>query len=292
MNKKRWAGILILILSLSAVWAAGKQLFFSGGAGREMLTITALSIGKADALIIQESDQVILIDAGEQDDGDTVVQKLKDEGIKKIDLFIVTHFDKDHVGGAAYIMEEMEVAAVRMPDYEGDREEYREFLSGLGDHPDVIRLTEPRSETVGNMELTVYPAEDPEEIQNSREEYDNDMSLVTSIRYGERSFLFAGDIEQKRIRQMLAADTDWRHDWIKLPHHGKYEKALKDLLEEVAPATAVICCSRKNPAEEETRKLLEEQRIQVWDTEEQNVVTVCDGETVGIFYGTGQEGSR
>ena len=132
------------------------------------------------------------------------------------------------------------------------------------------------------MQITVYPAEDPAEIQNAEDEYDNDMSLVTSITYGSRKFLFTGDIEKSRIRQMLASDVDWSHDWIKMPHHGRYQKALEDLLEAVAPSGAVICCSEKNPAEEETRKLLEELQIQVWDTADRTVVTVCDGEQVTV----------
>lgn len=128
----------------------------------------------------------------------------------------------------------------------------------------------------------IYPAEDPEAIQSAGGEYDNDMSLVTSICYGERRFLLTGDIEEKRIRQMLASGSDWKHDWLKIPHHGRYEEALNDLLDAVSPQTAVICCSEKNPAEEETLQILEERRIKVWDTKEQSVVTVCDGEHITI----------
>lgn len=284
-SRRQLAKVLALVLILLAFWAAGKYFWGSGNGGQDHLTITALSVGKADALIVQCEEHVFLIDAGEQDDKEEVVNALKQRGINQIDLFLVTHFDKDHVGGGAYVMEQMEVASVLMPDYEGDREEYQNFLESLQGHPDVRRLTKPFHKTFGSLQITVYPAENPEEIQDTKGEYDNDMSLVASLSYGSRKFLLTGDIEKGRICQMLAAETDWGHDWIKMPHHGRYQKELKELLEAVSPQWAVICCSGKNPAEEKTLALLEQTGAKVWDTSGQAVVTWCDGEEIRVEYG-------
>ena len=264
MYKKQMLSVLGLVLLLTVLWAGIRLLPGMGYGQQELLTITALPVGKADALIVEAAEQVILIDAGEKEDGEKVVRALRDRGISRIDLFLVTHFDRDHVGGAAYVMGQVEVAGVLLPDYEGDRPEYAELLACLQEHPDVQR--------------------DPEEIRSQEGEYDNDMSLVTSIAYGNRRFLLTGDIESCRIRQMLAEDVDWKHDWIKMPHHGRYEQELSDLLGAVAPEMAVICCSEKHPAEEETLALLEEYGIPVWDTKEQAVVTVCDGDRITAEY--------
>ena len=59
-----------------------------------------------------------------------------------------------------------------------------------------------------------------------------------------------------------------------MPHHGRYQKALKALLEAVQPQMAVICCSKKEYAEDKTLKLLEENGIKMWDTSRGSVVTV------------------
>ena len=284
MYKKQMLSVLGLVLLLTVLWAGIRLLPGMGYGQQELLTITALPVGKADALIVEVGEQVILIDAGEKEDGEKVVRALRDRGISRIDFFLVTHFDRDHVGGAAYVMGQMEVAGVLLPDYEGDRPEYAELLACLREHPDVQRVTEPWKASVGELQVTVYPPEDPEEIRSQEGEYDNDMSLVTSIAYGNRRFLLTGDIESCMIRQMLAEDTDWKHDWIKMPHHGRYEQELSDLLGAVAPEMAVICCSEKHPAEEETLALLEEYGIPVWDTKEQAVVTVCDGDRITAEY--------
>jgi len=138
--------------------------------------------------------------------------------------------------------------------------------------------------SIGRLDWTVYPAEAPGLIQDTAEEYDNDMSLVADISYGMKSFLLTGDIEKKRIAQMLSSDVDWKHDWIKMPHHGRYQKALDELMEHVEPSWAVICCSEKKPAEDKTLKLLEKRQISVWDTSKYSVVTMCDGETIEVRY--------
>lgn len=286
MHRRQFLGVLALMAALLVLWMGIRFLYTSDREDTDALVITALSVGKADALIVQQGDHVLLIDAGEKDDGDEIVRFFRDRGIDQIDLFVVTHFDKDHVGGAALVAEQMEVSAVLLPDYDGDRPEYTEFLEVLEGHPDVQRVAAPlQSLSLGELQVTVYPAPDPESIQDTEDEYDNDLSLVTSIRYGSKGFLLTGDIERERIRQMLSEDVDWKHDWIKMPHHGRYQKELEDLLDAVAPEAAVICCSNKNPAEEETLALLKERGIAVWDTKDQAVVTVCDKETITVTSG-------
>lgn len=283
MHRGRLPGALALMAALLVLWMGVRILYAPDAQAEDALVITALSVGKADALVIQQGEQVLLIDAGEKDDGDDIVRFLRDRGIDQIDLLVVTHFDKDHVGGAAQVADQMEVSAVLMPDYEGDRPEYRKFLEVLEGHPDVRRVRTPTELlSLGALKVTVYPAACPQTIRDTEEEYDNDLSLVTSIRYRDKSFLLTGDIEEERIGQMLREDVDWKHDWIKLPHHGRYQKALEDLLDAVSPEAAVICCSDKNPAEEKTLSLLEEKGISVWDTRDRNVVTVCDGEHITI----------
>lgn len=283
MHKRQTCMILSLMALLLVLWALLR--FWQGNtAAGDPLTVTALSVGKADALIIRQADQVILIDAGEEEDGERVVQALLKDGVEKIDLFLVTHFDKDHVGGAARVLREMEVSCVLLPDYEGDRPEYFAFQEELKEHPDVQRVDTPLCLSLGDLQVSVYPAEDPQTIFHTEDEWDNDLSLVTSIRYGSRGFLLTGDIEEERIRQMLSSDTDWNHDWIKMPHHGRYQSTLAAFLDAVSPKAAVICCSNKKPAEEETLALLKEKGIPVWDTKDQAVVTMCDGETITVKY--------
>lgn len=281
MRRRQLFGALALLLMLLVLWAMIRSPR-NQTQMEEGLVITALPVGKADALILQEADHVIVVDTGEKNDGPFLLEELRKRGVSQVDLLLITHFDKDHVGAASYLLDHMEAVSVIMPDYEGDREEYREFLDRLTEHSDTKRITELQQFSMGELQIVVYPAEDPAEIQDTDKEYDNDMSLVVSVTYGSRRFLFTGDIEKTRIAQMLATDTDWKHDWIKMPHHGRYQKALKELLNKVKPDIAVICCSDEEYAEKKTLELLENRNVEVWDTSGQTIVTVCDGEQIEV----------
>ena len=102
MEKKNLLAVLALMLALLILVFAAKH----AGQSEEdpNLTITALSVGKADALVLKQAGHTVLIDTGEKDDGDKIVRFLKNQGIHSVDLLVITHFDKDNVGGAAKVL--------------------------------------------------------------------------------------------------------------------------------------------------------------------------------------------
>lgn len=273
MEKRNLLAVLALMLALLVVVFAAK--FIGQDEADPNLTITALSVGKADALVLQQGGHTVLIDAGEKDDGDKIVRFLKNQGIHSVDLLVITHFDKDHVGGAAKVLKHLDVNSVLMPDYEGTRPEYDSFMEALDGKDEVRRLTGTDEETIGDMKIRIQAAEQGETYTDV-----NDLSLVTWVTFGSRKFLFTGDIAEERISELLASGEDLRADWLKMPHHGRYEENLGELLDAVKPTFAVICCSNKHPASEDTLNLLNERQIEVFDTSEKSVVTTCDGEQI------------
>lgn len=92
-----------------------------------------LDIGKADAIVLRSGDSAALIDCGETKDGDNVLEHLNTLGIERLDCMIITHFDKDHVGGAAEILKSLEVGSVITPKYEGTNQEYLDYIAAARD---------------------------------------------------------------------------------------------------------------------------------------------------------------
>ena len=288
MEKKRIIAVGILLAALIAVWLGIRQFAGSDEIKNPALTITALPVGKADALILKTDSWAAMIDTGEERDGSYIRETLEAAGIDHLNLLLVTHFDKDHVGSAAELLGTVGVDQVLMPDYEGTRPEYAAFLSALEVHPETevqrITGTETLEIPAGsvNTSLTIYAADDPAEIQDTDGEYDNDMSLVAKVTCGEKKFLFTGDIEKTRIAQMLDSGDDWKADWIKMPHHGRYQKKVEKLLEAVNPFYAVICDGEDQPAEEETLDALKKRQIKEWETADGTVVTITDGKNIKV----------
>lgn len=91
----------------------------------QSVTVTFYDMGKADAaLVTTETGARILIDAGTNKGGKKLAERFAGEGIDRIDLMIITHFDKDHVGGADKVLESVSVAQVVMPQYAKESKQY------------------------------------------------------------------------------------------------------------------------------------------------------------------------
>ena len=94
---------------------------------------------------------------------------------------------------------------------------------------------------------------------------DNNNSLVVTVTHCENRFFFACDIEKQRIADLLEAGVT-SCDVLKVPHHGGYNKQLPALFAALGMKEAVIACSEKSPADEETVDGLDALGCRVWQT--------------------------
>ena len=69
----------------------------------------------------------------------------------------------------------------------------------------------------------------------------NDNSIVISIAYGARHFLFTGDAEHEEEMELLQTHAaDLRADYLKVGHHGSNTSSTGPFLDAVSPIYAVI----------------------------------------------------
>ena len=241
------------------------------------LEINVLDIGKADAIIIKTAKGCAVIDCGETDDGNKVLSRLNEKGISKIDFLFITHFDKDHVGGAPQVIEGIETGQIITPDYEGSNSEYTTYKDVIKDNKyNVFAISKDMEVSLGDVSFKVFAP--------SKEEYvksDNNNSLVIEMTYGEKRFLFTGDAEAKRIKNIIPK-LSGKYDVLKVPHHGRWNKRTDELIEAVNPNYSVICDSIKNPAEKETLNLLNEYGSNVFCTKDGDIEFLCDGKEITI----------
>ncbi len=276
MRKKQIISILLVcvVLSVLAVFLFRQP----GKSPLASLTCTFLKVGKADAIVLQANGHTMVIDTGEEDDGQELVDFLKNKSVALVDVLIITHYDKDHVGGADTLLAQIPVVRVLVPDYEGIGTEYTDFLKALADTgvtPEWISdpLTFPFGETI----VTVDPPASYE-IPAGAVEYDNNFSLVTTVTHGVNRLCFTGDIEKDRIQELLSEDRLSECTFLKVPHHGIYNTALEDLIRALKPKYAVVCSSDKHPAENETLELLKRYGADVLETRYGNITLISDGQ--------------
>ena len=240
------------------------------------LEVIFLDVGKADAIVILTDNSTVLIDAGTDKMGKRIVSFFEKKGIERVDVMIITHFDKDHVGGADIVLEALPVGVIIEPAYEKDSKQYREYV-------DAIEQTQVRVENLGeNMSFELDGVGYAIDVANDNyygKDEENDFSLVTSLSFGSMRFLFAGDAENPRLAELID-EGDLSHDVLKVPHHGRAEKLSAAFFREVSPRYAVITSDEKNPEDEEVVALLRQLYAEVLLTREGDISIRTDGENI------------
>lgn len=278
MIKKR-IYILFAVLTISVF--SGCQLYtdkqeLAAPAAEGNLEVMIMQAGQADAIVLTTQDHNIIIDCGEKDDGDDIVKYLKENNINHIDYMFITHFDKDHVGGFPEVIENIDVENIIVPDYEGTNKEYEKYLAAVSENNlDITALTDDMSFILDDCLFEINPP------QKTTYNGDNDFSLVISVTHGDSKFLFAGDAESERTKEMLRTFKG-EYDFLKVPHHGRYNSATKQFLTSINPEFAVITDSEKNPAEDKVLDCLKNIGCETYQTKDGSVHISSDGEKITI----------
>ena len=146
----------------------------------------------------------------------------------------------------------------------------------------VTRLQEETDFLLGSASVLIEPPASYE-IGDSEDEYDNNFSLITTITHGDNTLVFMGDAEKERIREWLSEGKERTCDLIKIPHHGVYNKAVKDLAGAAKASIAVVTDSDKNPADAKTLAAFEENGAKVFSTRDGTVHIASDGASLTVL---------
>ena len=188
----------------------------------------------ADCALIKQGDISILIDTGEDTDAEAIMAFLEEQGVNSISLLILTHPDKDHIGGAPALVERFPVKRVVYPRYNKDSEAFdllKQQLRQQGVQATVPLLS--RTLTVGDISLSFFP---PYETNYKK---DNNYSLAVLASHGDVRMLFAADAEEKRLQELMK--IHWPEiDLLKVPHHGRASVSSGAFIEIITPEYAVV----------------------------------------------------
>ncbi len=246
------------------------------------LVVTNLSVGKADSAMLQYDGITGIIDTGSDYTFGIIDDWLKKHGISILDYMILTHYDQDHIGGAIKLLRTYDVKKIYLPDYISSKKYYDDLMAAISGRENVFYISESSIIQYDDLSIEIIPADDPTPLLSDDNNMDNNLSLLCMVSLERNRLLFTGDIEKDRIEQMLDSGRDFKADWIKLPHHGEYQKKQKKLLKKVDPSYSVISTSKEQPPDEELLELLKERQIKSFDTMTSNIVTVCDGQTISV----------
>lgn len=250
-------------------------------ANQDNLEVCYIDVGQGDATLISKGDFHMLIDAGKNEEGATVVECLKTKGINRLDVLVGTHPDSDHIGGMDDVLYAVDVDTVYLPEAKKETKTYRD-----------VEIALERRGKKSQMPLIGKNYRYEEEIVfrflSPLREYKeaNNNSLVIQLAYGKNRFLFMGDAEETAEKDILHRNSDLECDVLKVGHHGSYTATSDSFLQAANPVYAVISCGEDNayghPHTEVLTKLQEDD-VQIYRTDTMgSIIAVSDGKNVNL----------
>ncbi len=239
---------------------------------RDELTVTFLSVGHGDAAVVElPGGKTMVIDGGgfygSFDTGRLVSDFLRYRKTTRIDYVLLSHAQRDHMGGLKTVVEEFRPREFWW-NGTGELDEGLEEALGRA-NTRVIRLDATSGARV--IEGVRFDFLHPERAGTGGDV--NEQSLVVLIEYGQRRFLFTGDIGRGTERRLLQEDI--RADVLKVPHHGSRNSASSRFLERVNPLVAVISADAYGRLpHRDTLRRLEAIHTEVFRTSTDGAITV------------------
>lgn len=253
---------------------------FANHAG--VLEVHFIDVGQGDAILIEEDNCAMLIDAGENNQGSVVKDYLKAQNVSKLDYVIGTHPHNDHIGGLDTILRSFAVNKVLLPSVAHTTKTYEDVLDAIEEKQlSVTKVKVGDRYNLGSASFTI--------VAPNSDTYEdiNNYSIVIKLTYMDTSFLLTGDAEKLSETEMLRNGMDLSVDVLKLGHHGSAYSCSEKFLEAVHPDYGMICVGKDNEyghPDKSTIIAMENHKIKLYRTDEQgSVVFTSDGKTISVY---------
>lgn len=226
---RKWL-LVLLMLALMLPSAARAE---------EAVSLTAISVGKGDALLLQVGAQRYLIDTGRPWAWGRLASALDELGVEALDGVILTHTDKDHAGGLLPLAQsDVQVSAWYAAALYADpkKQEKHPMVVAAALRGQQVQFLGAGDEIpcdAGTIAVLAPLALDAE--------VENNNSLVLHVQTAQGALLLTGDMEFGEEAQLLATGRSLAADVLKVPHHGEDDATGASLLRAVSPSLAVIC---------------------------------------------------
>lgn len=245
---------------------------------KENFSVSFIDVGQADSVLIRNGNYNMLIDAGNNEDGEKLVNYFKSLGIEEFTYVFATHPHEDHIGGMDDIINNFKIDNYYMSNKLSTTKTFMDVLDAL-DGCNLKYTVPNKGDTLklGDANIKViYPGDDKSNI--------NDSSIVLKITYGKNSFLLTGDATSNVERKIY--NEDIKSDVLKVAHHGSSYSSTDVFLDRVKPYYAVISVGKNNIYNHPSNKTLEKlnkRNIKVYRTDLDGTITfTSDGDNLSV----------
>jgi competence protein ComEC len=290
----QFSGAALLILLLAIIFHP-----FSAPRADGNLRIDFLDVGQGDSALLTFPDgETMLIDGGGKFNfsqtkvtgengepvnfepdvptiGESVVsQFLWNRGLSGVDYLLASHGDIDHIQGLNDAARNFDVRAAFVGAGQEPSANLKQFYETLArENIPVIETARGDVFIIGGTKLEILsPSAETMRLK------ENNNSLVVRVTFGERSFLFTGDIEREAEEILLRDAEKLRCDVVKVAHHGSRSSSTENFVNATGAKTAVISVGRDSPFGHPHREVIER-----WQRSGANTMTTGSKGTITII---------
>ncbi len=259
------------------------------------LTVHFIDVGMGDAILIQTPEgKNMLIDGGDCTNPDDqywascgvnsqakVVDYLKANDVKHLDVVVSTHAHGDHIGGLPAVMAQFGVGRVYDSGKPHTTALYENYLGAIEEYGVPFEIpTRGDIISLGDVKLKVlHPVDDPKDWDT------NNSSVVMRLEYGDVAFMFTGDVESEGESEITSyfGPNELKSQIIKMPHHGSNTSSSDEFVDWVNPDVAIISVGENNSyglPHDEVIQAYEDRGTKIYRTDKHGTIIVTtDGDT-------------
>ena len=204
--------------------------------------VKIMDVGQADAALIYSNGCSAMIDAGLSSSANDIAKDLKCADIKDIDALLITHLHMDHAGALAKIAMSFPIDNLIIPNRDSTAEAMPTVNEAekrvAAEKGRVFTATEGMNFDIGEFEVTLAYFPDAKN--------ENDRSVITMAKIGDKKFLFTGDAEKATEADVLAEKLNIDCDVLKVGHHGSKSSSSEEFLKAASPEYAAISVGKDN----------------------------------------------
>jgi competence protein ComEC len=224
----------VALLGIAGWWSVRPAPAWHQPAG---LRVTFLDVGQGDSVLLETPSARLLVDQGPPEAD--VAGQLRRMGIRSLSAVVLTHPQRDHVGGAPAVVRGLRIGAVLDPGLAATGPDREEAVAAARELRIPVRLVRSGSEfRAGGLVVRVLwppdpglPSEDP-----------NLNAVVLVASYGEIDVFLPADAESDVTARLPLRGMEI----LKVAHHGSADPGLDEELRVLRPRIAVISAGRNN----------------------------------------------
>ena len=194
-----------------------------------------------------------MVDCGggyDEETADIAAATLLAQGIDRLDGLILTHYDRDHTGAAAYLLHRVKTDVLILPEGKGAETWDTGILNNHTGR--TLRASEDLRIHWGEADIQIFSA--------WNRESSNESSLCVLFHTEKCDILITGDRSIVGEQMLLLQTKLPQLDALVVGHHGAASSTGQELLDATNPKTALISVGEGNtsrhPAQESLDRLI------------------------------------